>query len=86
MRIRRKIEPDPAHPSVIRTVRGGGYLFLPGWRNVSRRLISEMPITKQCRYFYTFCFIRLLATKQFALLTKPFFPDDVTSKQQAPVT
>ena len=30
MRIRRKIEPDPAHPSVIRTVRGGGYLFSPG--------------------------------------------------------
>ena len=31
MRIRRKIEPDPAHPSVIRTIRGGGYLFsLPG--------------------------------------------------------
>jgi two-component system OmpR family response regulator len=36
MRIRRKIEPDPARPSVIRTVRGGGYLFSPsgehlGW-------------------------------------------------------
>lgn len=30
MRIRRKIEPDPRHPSVIRTVRGGGYLFSPG--------------------------------------------------------
>jgi len=29
-RIRRKIEPDPAHPSVIRTVRGAGYLFSPG--------------------------------------------------------
>jgi len=29
MRIRRKIEPDPAHPTVIRTVRGGGYLFSP---------------------------------------------------------
>jgi two-component system OmpR family response regulator len=29
MRIRRKIEPDPSHPSVIRTVRGGGYLFSP---------------------------------------------------------
>jgi DNA-binding response OmpR family regulator len=29
MRIRRKIEPDPAHPSIIRTVRGGGYLFSP---------------------------------------------------------
>ena len=28
-RIRRKIEPDPAHPSVIRTVRGAGYLFTP---------------------------------------------------------
>jgi two-component system, OmpR family, response regulator len=29
MRIRRKVEPDPDHPSVIRTVRGGGYLFSP---------------------------------------------------------
>ena len=28
-RIRRKIEPDPSHPSVIRTVRGAGYLFSP---------------------------------------------------------
>lgn len=29
MRIRRKIEPDPTKPSVIRTIRGGGYLFTP---------------------------------------------------------
>ncbi len=29
MRIRRKIEPDPTKPAVIRTVRGGGYLFSP---------------------------------------------------------
>jgi two-component system OmpR family response regulator len=29
MRIRRKIEHDPSHPRVIRTVRGGGYLFSP---------------------------------------------------------
>jgi DNA-binding response OmpR family regulator len=28
-RIRRKIEPDPTRPSVIRTVRGAGYLFSP---------------------------------------------------------
>ncbi len=28
-RIRRKIEPDPAHPRVIRTVRGAGYVFSP---------------------------------------------------------
>jgi DNA-binding response OmpR family regulator len=28
-RIRRKIEPDPAHPTVIRTVRGAGYVFSP---------------------------------------------------------
>src|SRR6476620_3465604 len=28
-RIRKKIEPDPARPSVIRTVRGVGYLFSP---------------------------------------------------------
>ena len=29
-RLRRKIEPDPARPAVIRTVRGAGYLFVPG--------------------------------------------------------
>jgi len=29
-RLRRKIEPDPARPTVIRTVRGAGYLFAPG--------------------------------------------------------
>jgi DNA-binding response OmpR family regulator len=29
MRIRRKIEQDPAHPAVIKTVRGGGYVFTP---------------------------------------------------------
>jgi DNA-binding response OmpR family regulator len=29
MRIRRKIEPDPTKPMVIRTIRGGGYLFSP---------------------------------------------------------
>ena len=29
MRIRRKIEPDPARPMVIRTIRGGGYVFSP---------------------------------------------------------
>jgi two-component system OmpR family response regulator len=29
MRIRRKIEPDPTKPAVIRTIRGGGYLFSP---------------------------------------------------------
>src|SRR6266508_3173014 len=28
-RIRRKIEPDPDHPSIIRTVRGAGYVFSP---------------------------------------------------------
>jgi DNA-binding response OmpR family regulator len=28
-RIRRKIEPDPQHPRVIRTVRGAGYVFSP---------------------------------------------------------
>jgi two-component system phosphate regulon response regulator OmpR len=28
-RLRRKIEPDPARPSAIRTVRGAGYLFAP---------------------------------------------------------
>jgi two-component system, OmpR family, response regulator len=29
MRIRRKIESDPTKPAVIRTIRGGGYLFSP---------------------------------------------------------
>jgi DNA-binding response OmpR family regulator len=28
-RIRKKIEPDPAHPRVIKTVRGAGYVFSP---------------------------------------------------------
>ena len=30
MRLRRKVEPDPRHPTVVRTVRGGGYVFMPG--------------------------------------------------------
>jgi DNA-binding response OmpR family regulator len=34
MRIRRKIEPDPAKPVVIRTIRGGGYLFSPAGEKV----------------------------------------------------
>jgi len=29
-RLRRKIEPDPENPRVIRTVRGAGYMFAPG--------------------------------------------------------
>lgn len=29
MRIRRKVEPNPSRPSVIRTIRGGGYVFSP---------------------------------------------------------
>ena len=29
-RLRRKIEPDPAHPVYLRTVWGEGYLFAPG--------------------------------------------------------
>jgi two-component system phosphate regulon response regulator OmpR len=28
-RLRRKVEPDPARPEAIRTMRGGGYLFTP---------------------------------------------------------
>src|SRR6476660_5590604 len=29
MRVRKKIEPDPAHPRFIRTVRNEGYIFVP---------------------------------------------------------
>ena len=29
MRVRRKIEPDPAHPRYIRTIRNEGYIFIP---------------------------------------------------------
>ncbi|MBV9775848.1 MAG: winged helix-turn-helix transcriptional regulator, partial [Acetobacteraceae bacterium] len=29
MRLRRKLEPDPAKPEVIRSVRGVGYMFVP---------------------------------------------------------
>jgi DNA-binding response OmpR family regulator len=29
LRIRRKIEVDPARPTSIRTVRGAGYMFVP---------------------------------------------------------
>jgi two-component system phosphate regulon response regulator OmpR len=32
-RLRRKIEPDPARPRIIRTVRGAGYMFVPGGGN-----------------------------------------------------
>lgn len=28
-RLRRKIEPDPDHPEIIKTVRGAGYVFVP---------------------------------------------------------
>jgi len=28
-RLRRKIESDPHHPAIIKTVRSGGYLFTP---------------------------------------------------------
>jgi DNA-binding response OmpR family regulator len=28
-RLRRKIEPDPRNPTVLRTVRGMGYMFVP---------------------------------------------------------
>jgi len=27
MRLRKKIEPEPGNPSLIKTVRGGGYVF-----------------------------------------------------------
>jgi two-component system OmpR family response regulator len=39
-RLRRKIEPDPAEPRIITTVRGGGYMFAPevtrGGRDATR--------------------------------------------------
>jgi len=28
-RIRRKVEPDPGEPRIIRTIRGAGYMFSP---------------------------------------------------------
>jgi DNA-binding response OmpR family regulator len=28
-RIRKKVEPDPNHPRIIKTVRGAGYVFSP---------------------------------------------------------
>jgi DNA-binding response OmpR family regulator len=31
-RIRKKIEPDPSEPTFIRTVRGAGYIYVPGRR------------------------------------------------------
>jgi two-component system OmpR family response regulator len=34
-RLRRKIEPDPATPEYIKTVRGGGYLFTPAVETVA---------------------------------------------------
>lgn len=30
VRLRQKIEKDPAFPQVIKTVRGAGYIFVPG--------------------------------------------------------
>ena len=42
MRIRRKIEIDPTKPAVIRTIRGGGYLFSPDRRQgVSCRILAS---------------------------------------------
>jgi two-component system, OmpR family, response regulator len=37
MRLRRKIEADPQHPSVIKTVRNGGYIFTPEVRHDGKR-------------------------------------------------
>ena len=31
-RLRRKIEPDPAHPRYLLTIRGEGYVFMPEGR------------------------------------------------------
>jgi two-component system OmpR family response regulator len=31
-RLRRKLEADPAHPQLIKSVRGAGYLFAPNVR------------------------------------------------------
>jgi two-component system OmpR family response regulator len=28
-RLRRKLEDDPKYPTIIKTVRGGGYIFMP---------------------------------------------------------
>ncbi|MEB3229482.1 MAG: response regulator [Leptolyngbyaceae bacterium] len=37
-RLRRKIEPNPKEPKLIKTVRGGGYLFTPMVKRVRQRL------------------------------------------------
>ena len=42
MRIRRKIEPDPTKPAVIRTIRGGGYLFSPA----GDKALSVCPLSR----------------------------------------
>ena len=39
MRIRRKIEIDPTKPAVIRTIRGGGYLFSPTGENAVTNIV-----------------------------------------------
>lgn len=36
-RLRRKIEIDPEHPRSIRTVRGGGYMYVPGTEEPGKR-------------------------------------------------
>lgn len=33
MRLRRKLEDDPAKPEILKTVRGAGYVFVPGTRS-----------------------------------------------------
>ena len=43
MRIRRKIEIDPTKPAVIRTIRGGGYLFSPAGEKAERRRGATTP-------------------------------------------
>ncbi len=49
MRIRRKIEPDPTKPAVIRTIRGGGYLFSPaGEKGRERRPGARKQAITQC--------------------------------------
>ena len=74
MRIRRKIEPDPAHPSVIRTVRGGGYLFSPAAKHL--RWIEQKCRSSRNKYgnFITVCFVAAVGHETIPATDETIFP------------